>query len=552
MIRRALFSVLFGLLLITSYAAFFDKSAMATGYHDVTVSEAKTMVDSNPSLIVLDVRNQSEYYSGHIKDAKLIPVEELEGRLGELNVSDEILVCCGTGGRSATASQILVNHGFPRIYSTSAGVNAWTGAGYPMYVKYSSIQAAIDSASEGSTIYVSSGIYEEHLIVNKSLTMIGENKDTTAVDGTNNGTVFHVKADNVSISNFKIAVSGCACFGYCGVLIESNHRNVNVTDNILFFNGFGIKADWAQEVVIAHNSITDNLDYSVVVSNSSVVQVVENNIVNSVGGIKIGNTTSLVVSSNTVSGNLYALEVSVSDDNSFIGNTFSSGSASYGIYFGESNNNLILHNNFVQNGSHVVNRNSTNSWDNGFEGNYWSSHTGVDGNLDGIGDTPQTIDANNTDNYPLAGTFSSFSTSIGKFVNVVSNSTIEDFTYFESNSTIRMHVSNATTGQAHGFCRVCVPYSLINETVYVTVDGLSPTYFNYSLYDNGTHRWIYFDYEHSKVEIIIIPEFPFATVLLLMMAAPVTIAVHRGRRRPPEKASTSHSAFCVTVSTRKV
>jgi hypothetical protein len=181
-------------------------------------------------------------------------------------------------------------------------------------------------------------------------------------------------------------------------------------------------------------------------------------------------------------------------------------------------------------------------WDNALEGNYWDKYTGVDTNLDGIGDTPQTIDANNTDNYPLMGIFSSFNTSAGRYVNVVSNSTIEDFTYFKSNSTIRIHASNMTANQTHGFCRICIPYALINETFYVTVDGASPTYSNYSLYDNGTHRWIYFAYEHSKVEIIIIPEFPSPAVLLILMTAtPVAIAVHRRKKsfnpKEPESAS---------------
>lgn len=66
----------------------------ANGYINVTVSEAKTMIDSNPSLIVLDVRTPGEYYLGHIRNTKLIPIVQLEGRLDELNKTDEILVYC--------------------------------------------------------------------------------------------------------------------------------------------------------------------------------------------------------------------------------------------------------------------------------------------------------------------------------------------------------------------------------------------------------------------------------------------------------------------------
>lgn len=44
---------------------------------------------------------------------------------------------------------------------------------------------------------------------------------------------------------------------------------------------------------------------------------------------------------------------------------------------------------------------TNNTWDNGWEGNYWSDHNGTDSNGDGISDTPHIINVNNTDNYPL-------------------------------------------------------------------------------------------------------------------------------------------------------
>jgi len=59
----------------------------ANGYINVTI-------DSNPSLVVLDVRTPGEYYLGHIRNTKLIPVTQLEGWLDELNKTDEILVYC--------------------------------------------------------------------------------------------------------------------------------------------------------------------------------------------------------------------------------------------------------------------------------------------------------------------------------------------------------------------------------------------------------------------------------------------------------------------------
>jgi hypothetical protein len=84
----------------------------------------------------------------------------------------------------------------------------------------------------------------------------------------------------------------------------------------------------------------------------------------------------------------------------------------YGIYLSSSSNNTIYHNNFMNNTSQFYTYNSTNTWDNGYPsgGNYWGDYNGIDlysgpyqnqTGYDGIGDTPYTIDTNNTDRYPL-------------------------------------------------------------------------------------------------------------------------------------------------------
>jgi rhodanese-related sulfurtransferase len=103
-----------------------------SGYTDVSVSEAKEMIDSNAELVILDVRNMWEYEYGHIRNAILIPLGELEGRLDELDDERETLVYCQSGGRSATASQILALNGFTKVYNMLGGFSAWRNAGYPV------------------------------------------------------------------------------------------------------------------------------------------------------------------------------------------------------------------------------------------------------------------------------------------------------------------------------------------------------------------------------------------------------------------------------------
>ena len=99
---------------------------------DVTVLEARSLIDDKPDLVILDVRTTSEYEDGHIKGAVNIPVQELSARLDELSNEDELLVYCRTGNRSAQAVDILQDVGFTKIYHMDAGITGWIEAGYPV------------------------------------------------------------------------------------------------------------------------------------------------------------------------------------------------------------------------------------------------------------------------------------------------------------------------------------------------------------------------------------------------------------------------------------
>jgi hypothetical protein len=178
----------------------------------------------------------------------------------------------------------------------------------------------------------------------------------------------------------------------------------------------------------------------------------------------------------------------------------------------------------------------SNAWDDNQEGNFWSDYAGPDLNHDGLGDNWHSFNQNNTDHYPLMGMFSSFSTSVGCDVGVVSNSTTTDFEYFELNRTIRMRVSNSTADQTVGFYRICIPKTLIdvNNMIVVIDNGFVPTsYENLTLFDNDTHRWIYFAFQLSAHEIIIVPEFPSYLLSSILMFA--TLLAGQKKHRDPVK-----------------
>jgi sulfur-carrier protein adenylyltransferase/sulfurtransferase len=76
---------------------------------------------------ILDVRQPSEYQSGHIPGAMLAPLPELTDHMPRIDNSKPILVYCASGGRSRMAAQLLSGQGFGDIINLAGGFNAWTG-----------------------------------------------------------------------------------------------------------------------------------------------------------------------------------------------------------------------------------------------------------------------------------------------------------------------------------------------------------------------------------------------------------------------------------------
>lgn len=102
-------------------------------YHDLTAADAFTMIQ-HQSPLILDVRTKAEYQKGHLENAMLIPVEELQGRIGELDShrGEDIFIYCATGYRSIVAAKILIDEGFARIYNLQYGIVDWQVREFPV------------------------------------------------------------------------------------------------------------------------------------------------------------------------------------------------------------------------------------------------------------------------------------------------------------------------------------------------------------------------------------------------------------------------------------
>jgi rhodanese-related sulfurtransferase len=101
----------------------------------MTAEEVAKKLQDEPGMIVLDVRSRDEYESptGHLKGARLIPVEELPSRLGELESlrSSTVVTYCHSGHRSHHAMMFLKKNGF-QVINMSGGIIDWLRKGLPV------------------------------------------------------------------------------------------------------------------------------------------------------------------------------------------------------------------------------------------------------------------------------------------------------------------------------------------------------------------------------------------------------------------------------------
>jgi rhodanese-related sulfurtransferase len=88
----------------------------------------------NDDALILDVREDKEYASGHIPRARHIPLGQLANRIQELDKfkSKPILVTCRSGQRSARACGMLKKAGFETVYNQAGGIIAWERANLPI------------------------------------------------------------------------------------------------------------------------------------------------------------------------------------------------------------------------------------------------------------------------------------------------------------------------------------------------------------------------------------------------------------------------------------
>jgi len=95
-----------------------------------TLGATRLINDNNP--IIIDVRSPAEFASGHLPNARNIPLPDLEKRVGELPAKRPVLLCCANGSRSARAARLLQQAGREQVFNLVGGLQAWQQAGLPV------------------------------------------------------------------------------------------------------------------------------------------------------------------------------------------------------------------------------------------------------------------------------------------------------------------------------------------------------------------------------------------------------------------------------------
>lgn len=124
--NKILATILLGIAIITFGGCTSKEDTSTSSYEKITAKEAKEMMDENSDIIILDVRSEEEFNTGHIEGALLIPdtqiTEKAEDTLSEKSAT--ILVYCRSGRRSALAAKDLSELGYSNVYDFG-GIIDW-------------------------------------------------------------------------------------------------------------------------------------------------------------------------------------------------------------------------------------------------------------------------------------------------------------------------------------------------------------------------------------------------------------------------------------------
>ncbi len=307
----------------------------------------------------------------------------------------------------------------------------------PSNNKFNDIQAAIDAASDGDIIYIFEGVYEGNIWIDKELRIIGEAAGKIIIDGNGRNYAINIIQNNVTLENLtlsngviagigtgifsdnsNITIKNCIIYGNeeYGIEILSDNvtiinctvynlpiamkisaSNVTVEDSEVYETEWGIMVEGAENCYIEDTEIHDIENKSIKVEDSCNITIKNVTAFASFCGLWLKNASNSTVIESNFSGNRIGIRIEEAENNTIESNLIAD-NVGYGIYSVDSFNNMIHHNNFLNNGINAYDT-GNNIWNSSI-GNFWDDYHGSDANKDGIGDTPYEI-GENADYMPI-------------------------------------------------------------------------------------------------------------------------------------------------------
>jgi uncharacterized protein YukE len=229
---------------------------------------------------------------------------------------------------------------------------------------YPTIQAAINALAEGDTVFVRNGTYYEHVTINKSIMLVGEDSNTTIIDGNGTGPIIDIGANYVTISNFTIRNAGTGLYSsgpYPPVCVNGGRtpiHDVNVESNVLLNATWGILFVGASSLNISNNTISNIVMYAID------------------WGARYGEQNRNVTISNNLIYDCETFGINIDGDsqyNSIVNNTVENGFC--GIDLGSNYGTLIVPSNNLVDGNNLSNNSAMNLLVESMQGSSQDSYT---------------------------------------------------------------------------------------------------------------------------------------------------------------------------------
>jgi parallel beta-helix repeat protein len=295
--------------------------------------------------------------------------------------------------------------------------------------RFETITDALQASTDGDVIFCNQGVFEESILINTSITLIGADQNKTVINAGWTGDGITIQSDMVTISNLTIIQAGNFTYPEVDAGIDVQGDLVTIEHVTITGSNYGVYLYRKNNITIHNCHMYDNTQRGIYMNTADRIQITDcvvdnttfgiywNGVINSLiencqirnhdeAGVYLGaESTNDTVSRNTINENNFGVHLKGSTKNNLTENLFLSNTRGLYLCCG-GKDNLIYTNVFLSNIEHAYGY-PVNRFDNGSIGNYWDDYTGVDENNDGIGDTPynatisDTYGVSNIDYFPL-------------------------------------------------------------------------------------------------------------------------------------------------------